>query len=286
MTTPRLVTVLALAGGLLAGVPAAVSAQSLPTIPGLPGGTPTIPAVPGQEKARFKVVVEGVASSSALANGGGDGGAGCNVTIKDVDIDERFEYGRGRGVTMEFVRFRAAGRQVISLQRSGRAGDASFAVRGKIQRTVDADGLLTRAPIITGHPCPVATEHPAASEGCNREYSMSADMKFVYGAHKGKLALQPTSTEGLRNLITPVSECPASQIFGGLDGIVSHPWPTPLKLPAQRLRASTIFGKRRGFTLHFVAGHIADAEAFPRGFSGKIDHSANHHAVARFTRLK
>lgn len=278
MATHRPVVVLVAVLGLVATQVGAASAQGVPTVP-------AIPTIPGQETARFKVVVEGTAISSAEANGGGDGGAGCNVTIKDVDITERFKYGRGKGVTMEFVRFKAAGRQLITLQRSGRVGDASFAVRGKISRTVVADGLVMRAPLAgrTESTCPSVTEHPAASEGCNREFSESADMKFVYGARAGMLKLTPTSK--LRPL-SPVSDCPESQIFPGLPGLVAVSWPNPLSLPAKRLSTRTIFGSAERFKLVFRTFSLDESEPFPAGFTGKIDRSANHNAIVRFTRLK
>ncbi len=284
MMTFRPIIALVAALGLLATAATVAPGQGVPNVPGVPG-IPTIPGVPGQETARFKVVVEGDAFAFASARGASVQPSTCNVAIKKISIDERVTYGRGKGVTMEFVRFKVAGRQVVTLQRSGRVGDASFAVSGTIAREVD-DGLVTRAP---AEPrleptCPTATETPATRPGCNATFPLSADMKLVYGAKAGTLKLAPTSK--VTGGSSPVKECPESKIFPGLSGLVDPAWPNPLTLPAKRLSMGTIFGKRKSFKLTFLGVKPAKSEPLGQVLDGTARRHASHQAIVRFTRLR
>ncbi len=210
----------------------------------------------------------------------------CNVALKGIDITELYTYGRGKGVTMEFARFKAAGRQVVTLQRAGRVGDASFAVKGTIERFVDKSGLVTRAP---SEPrleptCPTATETPATRPGCNTPFGLSADVKFLYAAKAGTLKLIPTSKETL-GASTPVQDCPQSEISPALSGLVPRGWPTPLGLPTERLSTRTIFGNQRSFKLTFHGVEPAKLVALPPTLTGSLKVYSGHNAVVRFTRL-
>jgi hypothetical protein len=265
-----------------AGVLAAVPATPAQAPPGGPGALPTIPGIPGQETARFKVVVEGDASSYGDASGDGSP-TGCHVVVNSVTVNEHVTYGRGKGVTMEFVRFKAGKRTIISLQRAGRIGDASFAVKGTISRTVNESALVSRAPDNPqGEPsCPSATEHPSTTPGCNASFPLSADMKLLYGS--GKLKVQPTGTE-LIGGTTPVEECPASEIAPSLHALPDHSWPVPPKLPGESLSPKKIFGKSRSFKVSFEKRNIYKTEPWAV-IQGTIGHKSAHHAVVRFTRV-
>jgi hypothetical protein len=265
-----------------AGVLAAVPATPAQAPPGAPGALPTIPGIPGQETARFKVVVEGEATSYGDASGDGSP-TGCHVVVNSVTVNEHIAYGRGKGVTMEFVRFRAGKRTFISLQRGGRVGDASFAVKGTISRTVNESALVSRSPDDPrGEPsCPSATEHPSTMPGCNASFPLSADMKLLYGS--GKLKVQPTDKE-LLGATTPVEECPASVITPSLRNLPEHAWPVPLKLPGEALSPSKIFGKRHSFKVTFDKRSFYKTEPWAV-IQGTVGHKSAHHVVVRFTRL-
>jgi hypothetical protein len=279
---PRRLAVLIVAALALSAACALTATAQVPNLPG--GDIPSIPEIPGQEKARFKVVVEGEARSYVEIAGVAGEEVGCIVRVKGVVVDEQVKYGRGKGVTMEFVRFKAAGRSVVSLQRSGRTGDASFAVRGTIARAVARDGSLTRTPVFP-NPCPAVAETPASTPGCNTTFPLSADLKFVYGAPAGTLKLRPTDKETLAGE-SPVERCPGSELFSNLPGYVKNAWPVPLNLPAARLSASTIFGRRPGFTLRFRK--VIPEYNEPTGIvlKGSQNLYSGHTAIARFTRLK
>jgi hypothetical protein len=275
MTICRLLAPVAAVLAVLAAQATSASAQ----------GIPNIPNIPGQEKARFKVVVEGTASSYVDAAGANDPGT-CNVAVKAIHIDEEVTYGRGRGVTMEFARFGIPGHKIVSIQRNGRIGDASFAVKGTIGRAVGQNGLITRTP---SDPqleasCPSATEVPATRPACNATFPLSADMKFLYGARSGKLQLRPTSMETLAGS-SPVEECPQSEIFGGLSGLIARPWPVPLNLPAERLSVRTIFGNRKRFKVEFSAVRPAKVEPLGVVLIGSMNRYSRHDAIVRFTRI-
>ena len=114
MNRCRLVATVVSAVGLAVGCALTATAQTPP------GGVPDIPGIPGQETARFKVVVEGDTFASATIQGTAGEDVGCVIKVSPLTIVEEVRYGRGKGVTMEFVRFKAAGRSVVSLQRAGR----------------------------------------------------------------------------------------------------------------------------------------------------------------------
>lgn len=282
MNRCRLVATVVSAVGLAVGCALTATAQTPP------GGVPDIPGIPGQETARFKVVVEGDTFASATIQGTAGEDVGCVIKVSPLTIVEEVRYGRGKGVTMEFVRFKAAGRSVVSLQRAGRTGDASFAVRGTIGRgvTPKRDGVLTRTPA-PGNPCPAASENPSAKPGCNATFPLSADMKFVYGARAGTLKLTATSKEILGGgEDSPVAKCPASELFGQLNGIVPRAWPTAVPLPAERLSARTIFGSRRTFRVTFRGTQPRKLESTGIVLKGTQLTEAHHDAVVRFTRLR
>jgi hypothetical protein len=282
MTTSRLLALLsALVGVLSIEAATEASAQTIPGIPGLPA----IPGFPGQEKARFKVVVEGTASSYVEAAGSTAPGT-CNVTAKAIAIDEEVTYGRGKGVTMEFVRFGLGKHKVVGLQRSGRLGDASFAVQGTISRAVGKDGLVTRAP---SDPqleatCPTATEVPASRPTCNATFPLSTDLKFVYGATAGRLKLVPLSREILAGS-SPVEGCPQSDIVGSLSGLVERPWPLGLPLPSEPLSTRTVFGKRKHFKVVFHAVRPAMVTPLGAVLIGTQNRYSAQDAIVRFTRV-
>lgn len=286
MSTYRPVLALLAALGLLATAATVTSGQGAPGVPGVPG-LPDIPGVPGQEKARFKVVVEGTASSYAEASGSTAQPTTCSVAIKAIAIDEEVKYGRGRGVTMEFVRLKVGNRQVVSLQRAGRSGDASFAVSGSISRAVGKNGLVTRTPSAPQlePTCPSVTEKPATRPGCNTTFRLSTDMKFVYGATAGTLRLSPTSSETLGGS-SPVAECPESEVAPLLSGLVRNAWPVPLTLPAERLSTRTIFGTRKTFKVVFSAVKPARVEPLTLVLKGTANRYSRHDAIVRFTRLR
>ena len=280
----RLASMVVAALALSAVCALTATAQSPP----VPGGIPDIPSIPGQETARFKVVVEGDTFASATIQGTAGEDVGCVIKVSPLTIVEEVKYGRGKGVTMEFVRFKAAGRSVVSLQRAGRTGDASFAVRGTIGRgvTPKRDGVLTRTPA-PGNPCPAASENPSTKPGCNATFPLSTDMKFVYGARAGTLKVTATSKEILGGgEDSPVAECPASELFGQLNGIVPRAWPTAVPLPAERLSARTIFGKRKSFKVTFRGTQPRKLESTGIVLKGTQLTEAHHNAVVRFTRLR
>ena len=79
---------------------------------------------------------------------------------------------------------------------------------------------------------------------------------------------------------------PGQRLFSNLPGYVKNAWPVPLNLPAARLSASTIFGRRPGFTLRFRK--VIPEYNEPTGIvlKGSQNLYSGHTAIARFTRLK
>jgi hypothetical protein len=111
-------------------------------------------------------------------------------------------------------------------------------------------------------------------------------MNPLYSATAGTLRLGTTSKEQ-PGCSTPVEDCPASEVFGGLPGLVAHAWPNGLELPSERLSTRTIFGRRASFKL--VYHELKPIRLVPLGPvfpGGQLNRFTSHDAVVRFTRLR
>jgi hypothetical protein len=120
------------------------SAQTVPPIPTPPIPNPPTVHIPGEKVVKFKLVFDGTSKADRVADIGGQTG-GCDAHFHD-DIQEDVSYGRGKGVTMEFVRFKQGKHFRYGFQRSGRRLDSSFNVVATINRTASGAGDLVQHP--------------------------------------------------------------------------------------------------------------------------------------------
>ena len=124
------------------GLVAAAVVAAIPTIPPIP----TLPNVhvPGEKVERFKLVFDGESHAGRIPTLTGQTG-GCDVTLNG-DIEEGAEFGRGKGVTMEFVRYKEKGTVRYGFQRSGRNLDSSFTIVADVTRQATGTGTLSQHP--------------------------------------------------------------------------------------------------------------------------------------------
>src|SRR5689334_12111240 len=113
---PRLFCAVAVTICLLAVPVGAADAQAPP----IPIPLPTVPKahLPGEKVEKFKLVVDGTAHAGRHAVIGGQAG-GCDASLRG-DIEEDTDFGRGKGLTMEFVRYERRGHTRYGFQRAGR----------------------------------------------------------------------------------------------------------------------------------------------------------------------
>lgn len=221
---------------LMALLAAPAIATTAPAAPNLPA----IPLPPGSEKARFKVVVEGTATAAKDFDGGGV--SACLVTVTG-HVDERTTYRRGRGVVMEFVRLGDAPRAPILVQRGGRLGDSSLALKVTTTRTARGSTSRVPAPGVDAAACPPLSEDLATGAQCGKPQVSDASAGFLYNRAAGLLRLR-LNASSLIGVDTPL--CPESQVAAGLDSL-TFGWPAPPAINDIRFffPPKVIFGVKR-----------------------------------------
>lgn len=226
---------------LLVAVVACTTSLLLPVVASAVGpvpGFPNIPTVPGQQTARFKVVVEGTARATKDEVVTSSDPTMCSVEITSR-LEEQTEYRRGKGVLMEFVRL-TPGAPVL-IQRPGRVGDSSLAVQVTSTRT--SRGTARRYGSVP-EACPPVTEDLAASPECGKPDVTTANVGLIY---QGGLLKLRTPRLGLAT----TSECGATTVKGGVEHLLFS-WleGTPRQPAPAGLSPAAIFGTRRVLVLN------------------------------------
>lgn len=211
------------AGILLVLAPSAVA----------PSSAPVIPSIPGLEKARFRVVVEGTAQ--AAKDEDWSASSPCLVII-NARVEEKTTYQRGRGVVMVFTRLGKGPRAPVIIQRAGRAGDSTLAL--KVTTTRTASGYATRAnPVTGGGVCAPLSEDLTKGPDCGKPDVDTQNVGLLYS--RGLLDIRLLGLGAL-----PESDCPHSEIRGGIPAL-EFGRPTPPKLPQFAIPPGVIFGTKK-----------------------------------------
>lgn len=217
-----------------------VGSTGVATAPPSPPAIPVIPLPPGSVKARFKVFVEGRAT--ARVDLVGASAAPCVISI-DGHVKEVTTYQRGRGVVMEFVRLGKAPGAPVLIQRAGRSGDSSLALKVRTTRTATGAATQTDFPGAPVPICPPISEDLSAGPECGIAQIENASAGLLYGGRSGILRLQvnPSAQIGFEPPDCPVSELAdhlASMAFG---------WPTPAAVERMEfvIPPRRIFGSRK-----------------------------------------
>jgi hypothetical protein len=286
-------SVAALVGAVLIVVMAGVGSsaantgwQSPPPIPTLPT-PPKVPEnLPGEKVEKFKLVFEGTSHADRVIDGGGDAGPGCKVQLHD-DIQEDVTFGRGKGVTMEFVRFKENGQTRYGFQRSGRTNDSSFNVVGKIDRTASGAADLVQEPSVP-LPCP-ALQHAdlSANPDCGKTITDNAAWGLkVKGNHFVPRPAKPLG--GAFDLPDACGAAPAGSAFAkGDEEELRYQWPVPAQMGFEPIPMHKMFDTRfKAFKVEFKALNIGQKGTTGAGGS-LVEHIDDHgtaEATVRFIR--
>lgn len=257
----------------IAGLLVPVVALDVGPVPGLPN----IPAVPGQQTARFTVVVEGSALATKDEVRTSPDPTRCSVDIRSR-LEEKTEYLRGKGVLMEFVR-PAPGAPVF-IQRAGRAGDASLAVRATTTRT--STGTARRFGSVP-EACPPVAEDLAASPDCAKPDVNTTKLGLLY---QGRLPKLSSPAPALSTLSS--SECGATTLRGGVESL-SFSWVdgVPAPLAPATLSPSAIFGSKKVLLLRMISvPKVKGPETVALdNLNGTVTEKARNRATVRLVRV-
>ena len=208
--------------------------------------TPNPKTRPGAMLVTFKLVVEGVAQDIGHRNATGELGP-CAVALQET-INERTDFQRGKGVTMEFIRYRQHGQMKYAIQRVGRNGDASFALVYSLSRT--ATGNTTWTPVFAG-PC-LRDEDFSKNSDCGKTFKGTSNWGLKL---KGtEFSLAPL---GIGGNFVAISECGKSSEFNGLENLF-YQWPEPASLGVTSLPLAKLFGHTSQFKLQLKSGFLSN----------------------------
>jgi hypothetical protein len=233
LTAAMAVLGLATVGG--AGM-AQTPAPPIPTPP-----TPTLPHIPDEKSEKFKVVLEGKTHAERVIDIGGNAGP-CAVTLHE-DIQENTTFGRGKGVEMEFVRFKENGRTRYELQRIG--GSTFFTVVAKIKRTTQ--GTTERTPSPAGAPCPSESNDLSTGPDCGSVVTS----RDSWGIGIKNDHFRPRPSSAALNSPDRCGEAPSDAGFGDDIADITDQWPTPAVLPFEKMPLHKIFGHTHAFKIEF-----------------------------------
>lgn len=228
------------------------------------------------QKAVFRVVVEG--SGDAHRRVDGDGSNGICTVVSHTESDENYEYGRGKGLSVVFTRYRGIPDSPVLMKRVGRRSPrVTFNVRGWYRDT--ASGSATRS----GNPvqCQPMTDTAGDELECNRRIHRPLDMALTWDGKK--LGLEMADGELTR---LPGAGCGSNSIET-LSGWPMLGWMSFPRLERKRLPGYVIFGSRRAFKRELTSGFEEERTDSPNpAFQGAALDSGRHNAVVRFIRIR
>jgi hypothetical protein len=220
------------------------SAQTAPPIPTPPIPNPPNVHIPGEKSEKFKVILEGKTHADRVIDIGGNAGP-CAVQLHE-DIQENTTFGRGKGVTMEFVRFKENGKTRYELERVGRGG-TFFTVVANIKRTTQ--GSDDRTPSPPGAQCPPNSDDLSTGPDCGTVVTSRDN----WGIQIQNDHFRPTPAKGGQSVVGPdrCGEAPPQAGYGDEIADMNDQWPTPAHLPYEKMPLHKIFGKTHAFKIEF-----------------------------------
>lgn len=231
---------------------------------------------PVTERATFDVIVEG--TGSATRNVSLDGQVGtCNIFSRTTSR-EGFDYGRGRGLRVEFVRLASGRRSVIIMRRVGRPlfRPVAFNVRATILNQASGQAQRSGPPEV----CMPTTETVGDEALCG---SRAGRQNFTLAYQGRKLSL------GVQG--DPIPPLPSPSLCGanGVETLSGPPpdgFEAPAELQSKRLAPGRIFGAVRRFRVDLESPGASSREDSPiPGVSGAAVNRGSHEAVVRFIRV-
>ena len=229
---------------------------------------------------KFKLVFDGTSHADRIDDIGGQTG-GCDAQMH-ADIQEDVTFGRGKGVTMEFVRFKEGKHFRYGFQRSGRRLDSSFNVVGKVHRTATGTGDLTQHP--NSVQCPVQQ----FSAGQNADCGKTKTVNDAWGLTVKNDHFRPAPANPLvGNGENKCGDPPPGSAFSTDISELVYEYPTPPKFIFEPIPLHKMFNDR----FHRFAVHFKTLNAKTHGqvngiLSATTDDRGNAEATVRFIRVK
>jgi hypothetical protein len=234
----------AAAAGLVMATAVATSSAQAPPVPPIPTPpTPRLPHIPGEKSEKFKLILEGTTHADRVIDIGGNAGP-CAVTLHE-DIQENTTFGRGRGVMMQFVRFKQNGHPRYEMQRIGQPGNSFFTVVAKIKRTTQ--GTTDRTPSHAGAPCPSESSDLSSGPDCGN----TVTSRDNWGIGIKNDHFRPAYSVGSLVGADRCGEAPPDAGFGDTIADITDQWPTPALLPFEPMPLHKIFGHTHAFKIEF-----------------------------------
>ena len=250
-------------------------------MPPIPVPLPNVPNVhiPGEKVARFKLVVDGESHGGRIPTMTGQTG-GCDVSLGG-DIEEGVTFGRGKGVTMEFVSYKQGKQTRYGFQRSGRNLDSSFTVVATIFRKATGSGTLSQHP--NSVPCQAQTFPLDQNADCGKDIPNRA----AWGLRvKGDtFSPRPVGSRSLSS-VDRSGEPPPGSPFTDDIADQNNGWDPPMVLPFEPIPLHKMFNSRyHAFKVEFHAPNQQEKGGF--GFpplQGTTVDSGHTDATVRFIR--
>jgi hypothetical protein len=229
----RLAFTAAVAACLLA-VPVSAAGAQAPPIP-----LPTVPKVhlPGEKVEKFKLVVDGTAHAGRQATVSGQAG-GCDASLNG-NIEEDTDFGRGKGLTMEFVRYERRGHARYGFQRAGRTLDSSFNLVAKIFRLATGTGALKQHP--NSITCPMQSFDLSDNPSCGR--TITDNQAWGLRVKGATFSPRPVRVGSVVNE-DRCGEPPQGSAFSDDLANLDYGWATPPVLPFERIPLHKMFNPR------------------------------------------
>lgn len=207
-------------------------ASAAPPIPPIP--LPPSVHIPGEKVEKFKLVYDGNSHADRTASLTGQTG-GCDVTLNG-SIAEGVSFGRGKGVTMEFVRYKQNGHTRYGFQRSGRVGDSSFTLVAEITRQATGTGALSQ------HPNSVQCPAQSFALNQNKDCGTTITDREAWGLRvKGTtFSPRPVSNGSLVN-VDRCGEPPPGSPFSDDIADLFYGWDTPPVMPFEPIPLHKMF---------------------------------------------
>jgi hypothetical protein len=256
------------------------SAQPAPPIPTPPIPNPPNVHIPGEKVVKFKLVFDGTSTADRVADIGGQAG-GCDAQLH-ADIKEDVTYGRGKGVTMEFVRFKEGKHFRYGFQRSGRNLDSSFNVVATVNRTASGAGDLLQ------HPGSVQCNTTHFEAGQNPDCGTPKTDNEPWGLRvvNDHFIPRPVRPAAVGALVDHCGEPPSGSGFGDDIADLNWGWPTVPAFIFEKIPLHKMFNKRvHAFAVHFTT---LDKEASGKlgtpPLTGNTEDHGSAEATVRFIR--
>jgi hypothetical protein len=256
-------------------------------VPAPPIPNPPVPPnvhIPGEKVVKFKLVFDGTSKADRIDDIGGQAG-GCDAQLH-ADIQEDVTFGRGKGVTMEFVRFKQGKHFRYGFQRSGRNLDSSFNVVAKVHRTASGAGDLTQHP--NAPSCPAQHFEAGQNADCGKTITDNEAWGLkVQNDHFIPRPAKPLGGNfaGPDNCGAPPNGSPFSSNISELE----YQWPVPSQFGFEPIPLHKMFNKH----FHAFAVHFKALDREKKGQSGippvlveNTDDHGSAEATVRFIRVK